>query len=354
MVEQLTDNLGEFDRFVAGQTNGHIMQTSLWPGVKSCWEHHAFIVRGASGEIISGMSILMRKLPYFGFSLAYAPRGPVYDTRGESSLTELLAGVKQFCKAHGCCSLICDPYIRKNQSHFHNIAAQLGFRTYDSAVKFDNVQPQFVMSLDIKDKTADELLASFNSKTRYNLRLAGRKGVTVSVCGTAHLDDFYSLMLTTGKRDHFTVRPKAYFEKLLTQLGNHARLYMAFYEGTAIAGTIAVQYGNKVSYVYGASADIYRNLMPNYLLQWDMMKWGLETGCEEYDFGGVAGDLDETNPLYGLYKFKKGFNSELTQFVGEYRYDFKPLVYPALKLARTLYLRLTTFLRKVKNRGDQS
>ena len=345
MVESITEGFNEFDCFVAHQENGHILQTALWSSIKSKWTYRAFVTRDTNGAIISGMGVLMRKFPVVKYSLAYAPRGPVYDMRFENSLQDLLTGVMRFCKAQNCCALICDPYIPANRSRFPDVVSQLGFRSYKSKSKFDLVQPQYVMTLDLRNKTADELLCGFHSKTRYNIRLAGRRGVDVSICDLSRLDDFYELMLTTGKRDHFKVRPKAYFKTLLTRLRDHARLYMAFYDGKPIAGTIAVQYGNKVSYMYGASADIHRNLMPNHLLQWEMIKWGLETHCAEYDFGGVAGDMEPTNPLYGLYQFKKGFGAELTEFVGEYRYDFKPLVYPALKMAQSLYVRLLNLLQ---------
>ena len=105
---------------------------------------------------------------------------------------------------------------------------------------------------------------------------------------------------------------------MLDNLGEHARLYMAFHEGQPIAGTLAIHYGDKVWYLYGASSNEHRNLMPNYLLQWSMIQWAVETGCSVYDFRGVSGDISEDNPLYGLYKFKKGFGGDFTEFVGEY------------------------------------
>ena len=84
-----------------------------------------------------------------------------------------------------------------------------------------------------------------------------------------------------------------------------------------MAGTLAIHYGNKVWYLYGASANQYRNVMPNYQLQWEMIRWALECGCDIYDFRGVSGDLSPENPLYGLYLFKKGFSGELCEFCGQ-------------------------------------
>ena len=88
-------------------------------------------------------------------------------------------------------------------------------------------------------------------------------------------------------------------------------------EGTPIAGTLAIHYGDKVWYLYGASSNEHRNLMPNYLLQWRMIQWAVETGCRIYDFRGVSGNVSEDNPLYGLFRFKQGFGGDFTEFVGE-------------------------------------
>ena len=99
---------------------------------------------------------------------------------------------------------------------------------------------------------------------------------------------------------------------------------MAFYEDKPVAGTLAIHYGDKVWYLYGASANEYRNVMPNYLLQWEMIRWAIETGCTLYDFRGVSGDLSEDNPLYGLYRFKKGFNGDLCEFCGDLELRLRP------------------------------
>ena len=134
-------------------------------------------------------------------------------------------------------------------------------------------------------------------------------------------------MIETGARDQFMIPPAQYFSNMLDNLGEDVRLYMAYHEGEAIAGTICAKFGDKVWYLYGASSNTHRNLMPNYLLQWQMIRWAVESGCKMYDFKGISGDLSEDNHLYGLYRFKSGFNATFTEFVGEYRYIFHPLAF---------------------------
>lgn len=139
----------------------------------------------------------------------------------------------------------------------------------------------------------------------------------MEIRGKEAVPDFARLMLETGVRDGFVTREASYFENMLDNLGEHARLYMAYYEGQAIAGTLAIWYGDKVWYLYGASSNEHRNLMPNYMLQWSMIEWAVEKGCRIYDFRGVPGRVGEDHPLYGLYKFKLGFGGDYCGVVGE-------------------------------------
>jgi hypothetical protein len=128
------------------------------------------------------------------------------------------------------------------------------------------------------------------------------------------------------------VRPKSYFTRFLTAMGDHARLYMGTCKGQTVCGAIAVNFSNKCCYVYGASDNVYRDAMPNYLMQWEMMRWALQTGCEVYDFQGISGNLsEENNPLYGLYRFKRGFPGEVVELVGEFELVYRPLLYRMFK-----------------------
>ena len=131
---------------------------------------------------------------------------------------------------------------------------------------------------------------------------------------------------------------------MLDNMGENARLYMAYADGVAIAGTLAILYGDKVWYLYGASDNAFRNAMPNYLLQWEMIRWAVERGCNVYDFRGVSGDLSEDNPLYGLYRFKKGFGGDLVEFAGEFNY----LINPAVDKLVNLGIKLRKVLAKIK------
>jgi lipid II:glycine glycyltransferase (peptidoglycan interpeptide bridge formation enzyme) len=329
------------------------MQTALWSGVKQDWKFQAIVIRD-DNKITGSIGILIKKLPHLKYNFAYAPRGPICDIYNKERLEQLLQAAKDYCQTQKCVTLIIDPYIRMGEGHFTKVADRLGFRVSMSKTNFNNIQPQYNSTLSLSNKTEEQLLNSFDSKTRYNIRLAARKGVIVSTCDTSYINEFYRLMVITGKRDNFSVRSKEYFEKLLSVLGQHARLYMAFYNEKAIAGTITIQYGDLVWYLYGASDNEYRNLMPNYALQWEMIKWGLETNSSLYDFGGVPGDNDADNPLYGLYKFKKGFGAEVTELVGEYSYVFKPQINLILQLAKRAMKILKGIRKRVQHNHNRA
>ena len=243
-----------------------------------------------------------------------------------------------------CCGRVFDVECDSLQEMDRQIMLRQGFRLKEGGKNFEAIQPRYVFRLNVEGKTEDELMAGFHQKWRYNIRLAQRKGVEVRICGKEMVPDFARLMLETGVRDGFVTRQPEYFSNMLDNLGEHCRLYMAFYEGEPIAGTLAIHYGDKVWYLYGASSNEHRNLMPNYLLQWRMIQWAVETGCRIYDFRGVSGDLSEDNPLYGLYKFKKGFGGDFTEFVGEMDLVLNRPVYFAVEHG-------TNLLKEVRKRA---
>ena len=113
----------------------------------------------------------------------------------------------------------------------------------------------------------------------------------------------------------------------MDSLGEHIRMYIAYYEGEAIAGSIATNYAGKTYYLYGCSSNEHRNTMSTYLLQWEMIRWAQETGCTIYDLQGVSGNYkDEDDPLYGLFRFKDGFGGQVDELVGEFNYTYKPFM----------------------------
>ena len=351
MTEAVTQkNLAEYEAFVQTHPKGHFSQSALWAKQKPAWTWQAIVCRDESGAIRGSIAFLIRKMPIVRKKMMYACRGPVCDLHDGATFAELMQAARELAKREKAYVIKIDPDVPSDDAEFVKLLEKEGFRTRDTGKNFEAIQPRYVFRLYLNGRNEEELLASFQQKWRYNIRLAERKGVTVRLCGKEMVPDFARIMIDTGMRDNFATRPPEYFAAMLDNLGEHARLYMAFYEDKPIAGTLAIHYGDKVWYLYGASANERRNLMPNYLLQWRMLQWAVETRSRVYDFRGVSGDISEDNPHYGLYRFKKGFNGEFTEFVGEYDYVIQKAAYFIAEKGSLAYKGLAARLYRIRHR----
>ena len=353
MYEIITEKtLSEYEAFVQSHPKGNFAQSFLWGKQKPMWRWQAVAVRGSDGKIKGTLALMTRPVPVIGRTLMYGCRGPVCDLDDRETLSQLIEGARALARENRAYVIKIDPDVPSSNTHFAGLLHELGFRGKEGGKNFEAIQPRYVFRLNVEGKTEDELLAGFHQKWRYNIRLAERRGVTVRICGKEMVPAFSELMLTTGVRDGFVTRKPAYFEAMLDNLGGHCRLYMAFDPaGTPIAGTLAIHYGDKVWYLYGASSNEHRNLMPNYLLQWRMIQWAVETGCRVYDFRGVSGDVSEDNPLYGLYRFKQGLGGEFTEFIGELDLVLSPVVYWCVEHGTSVFKELRRRLYLIKNRN---
>ena len=342
---QDTAAVERYNRFVKGSPFGGATQDTCWATVKKEWIPEGVYLESAAGEIIAAMSFLVKKLP-FGGSMVYATRGPVCDVYDLGTVQKLIAEADGIVKKHRAAFLRFDPEVVLDPK-LEELYTKAGFVVRNSAFgKDDLIQPRYNMVLALKDFDEEELHKTFSEKTRYNVRLAARKGVTVRCSRSPEdLKIFYELNLITVKRDKIGTRKLDYFESMLEAFGeNELRIYIAEHEGEALSAAIAINYGKKMWYIYGASSNEKRNLMPNYLMQWEMIKWALECGCELYDFGGVF-ILNKEN---GLFKFKEGFcrKDGTTELIGEIDKVYKKGVY---WLVVKLVPAFQGFKRKIKN-----
>jgi len=351
-MQILTENDKKaYKEFLESHERCNFQQSLEWTKVKTAWKNEIILSKNSEGQIVGAISVLIRKIPIFG-NLMYISRGPTCDIYDEEVLKDLTEGLKELAKKYKAFTLKWEPDIKSDDIRFKDIAKKLGFKIKENAKDFsEGIQPRYVFRLDLKDKTEDEIFAAFHQKTRYNVRVATKKGVVIKEGTREDLKDFHKIMEVTGKRDDFMIRPLSYFEKMYDQLApEHFKLVMAYYEDKPISGIIDIIYGNKIWYLYGASSNEHRNLMPNYLLQWEMIKYAIENKKDMYDFRGVVGVVDESHPQYGLYRFKKGFNAEFTEFVGELYINYKPLTYKMYKFSERLYKKFAGFKTNIKER----
>lgn len=319
-----------YNAFVASSPMSDLLQSWEWGEIKraSGWAPARYTVTDGS-EIVAAASVL-RTRPLKGAPpILYAPRGPIFRPDAGAAVAAL---VEQIRRDAGCAFVLkCDPAIEAGSAEAQ-ILRDAGFRAAGGG-GFGGVQPKAVMVLDI-DRDEDAIQEDFKSKWRYNIRLAERKGVTVEQGGRDDLATFYDLLLVTAKRDGFFVRGRGYFETLFDTLAPQGMLslWLTRYEGRAIAGAICFSFGNRVTYVYGASSNEDRKVMPNHLMQWTMIQWARKQGATLYDFRGVSpvrnGEPVEAH-IAGLNRFKEGFGARYVEYTGDLDLPLRPLVWRA-------------------------
>lgn len=327
------EQYAEYEEFLLHSETGMFQQSPAWGRVKNKFITEIIVARDEEGKIQAGMLVLIRPI-VLGYSIMYSPRGPVCDPHNRALLTELMEGAKVLAQKYKCYVLKMDPNIRKEDAEFTEIMQSLGGRfQFDGSDFSSSLQPSVVYILDIAGRTPDEMFMHFPYKTRYAIRSAAKFGVEVRECGRDSLKEFYEVMQETCERDHFSVRPLSYFERMYDELGDHLKLYLSYYEGKAISGAINITYGNRSLHLYGASSNSHRDKMPNYAMQWKMISTAAANGVRLYDFGGIAAVEDESSPLYGLYVFKRKFRGEVVEYVGEIEVVFRPAANKVLGFA---------------------
>ncbi len=347
-MSNIDDNV---KKFLQENKKTHFLQSPEWANVKTEWKNEFIVIKDENENVKGTMSILLRKVPFFNRYIMYAPRGFVCDINDKDTLSKITVEVKKIAKKYKAFIFRLDPDISNENNEFKNIMIELGYKIKKNIKNIDQViQPKYVFRLSLENKTEEELIKTFNQKTRYNIRLAIKKGVTIRTGTKEDLPIFYKIMKETGSRDDFFIRPISYFEKLYDEMSpNFVKLIIAEHEEKPIAAVMPILYGNKVWYLYGGSSNEYRNLMPNYLLQFEMMKWGLENKCEIYDFRGVSGFKNENDPQYGVYRFKKGFNGEFIEFVNELYIVFNPFMNTIFTFSQWCYRKMTSIKWKIKD-----
>jgi lipid II:glycine glycyltransferase (peptidoglycan interpeptide bridge formation enzyme) len=189
----------------------------------------------------------------------------------------------------------------------------------------------------------DEMLARQKQKTRYNIRLAAKKGVVVSQARPDDVGRWYRLYEVTARRDGFVIHGLDYYRDVLAilQPAGMAALMLAHHEGDLLAGIVVFAFGDKAQYIYGASSTEKRNFMAPYLLQWEGMRWARNQGASIYDLWGIPDRLEENEDLWGVYRHKRGYGGEIVRYVGAFDMIQTPMRHFALeRIARPLFRRV--------------
>jgi lipid II:glycine glycyltransferase (peptidoglycan interpeptide bridge formation enzyme) len=262
------------------------------------------------------------------------PKGPLVDWDDAGTADLVLDQLERYARTQRAIFIKMDPDLPFDHRAVNRIAAR-GWRVSAEQIQFRNT-----VTLELA-RSEEEILAGMKPKWRYNIRLAQRKGVHVTRAGREALALFYDMYVETGARDGFLTRQFSYYQDVwetMLQAGR-AELWIARVDMEPVAGLMLFWFGERAWYFYGASRGSHRDVMPNHLLQWEAIRWAREQGCAIYDFWGAPETLDESEPMYGVYRFKQGFGGSYIERIPAHDFVVNPALYWAYTVARPRYLR---------------
>lgn len=271
-------------------------------------------------------NIVERNLPFVG-NYFYIPRGPIFSENinieiGKDKIQKLI----ELAKREKIGWIRIDPMNEKNLEFFKK-------NTKSEIIKAPhNMQPKEIFVIDIR-KSEENLLAEMKAKTRYNIKLAQKKGVIVKEeqypGNNKYVKNFLNLTEIMAKRNKIVSHPENYYLKMLEIIPeNVLKLYVAEYQGKIIVANLVVFFGKTCIYLHGASDDEFRNVMAPYFLQWRQICDAKKAGCVRYDFGGID-TKNEKKSWAGITRFKKGFSpkTKSVEFPGSYDIVISPARY---------------------------
>ncbi|GAC1467219.1 MAG: peptidoglycan bridge formation glycyltransferase FemA/FemB family protein [Ktedonobacteraceae bacterium] len=319
-----------WDHFVNQHPQGHFLQCWGWGELKAASGWHPLRLALwdiASNQIVAAAQVLRRTAPHVSLRLghlAYIPKGPVLDWSNEPLCDAFFVQLHHYLRMTGAITLRIEVGVEVGVEESVVVLKRLVQQKMHSA---QEVQPLRTIILDI---TPDEttLLAQMKEKWRYNVRLAGRKGVTIRVAETIEdVQAWYALLETTGERDQFGIHTLAYYIQVWRTFTpvDTIRLLLAEFNGRLLAGIFVSVFARQAIYLYGASSNEQRQLMPNYLLQWEAIRWAKSRGAYSYDFWGIPETEAEDEAMVGVYRFKRGWGGRVVQFPGCYEFIYRPL-----------------------------
>ena len=356
----LTDSdQAAWNAFVAARPEGDVLQAWEWAAVKAPDWTPLRVAVFRNGHMVAGASLLRRSLPLAG-SYLYGSRGPLLeDWSDEATFKALLDAIR--AAAGNAAFLRLDPAIPTDRADVLDLLKRHDFLPTGTtdAQGFGGMQPRCVMQLDLAGRTEQEILATFKSQTRRNIKL-GLEKHGVEVVEDTTRDDmaaFHALYAVTAARDGFKPYTLAYLQNVWDNLApaGMVKLFLTRYEGQWLSGAVCFLIGDKCWYVYGASSNEHRNVMPNYAMQWAMIRWAKSQGCAWYDFRGVsprrrqegesAAEVEKEDHLQGLNRFKEGFGTRYVEYIGEFDLVYSPLAYWAFTTGKPTAQRLARKLR---------
>jgi lipid II:glycine glycyltransferase (peptidoglycan interpeptide bridge formation enzyme) len=297
-----------------------------------------------NGNLKKALQVSFHKIPHLGFTAGYFPKGPMPDEEQLNALTQL-------AKTHNALFIKLEPNVG------HVDGSPSGFSEISKFLLEHDCQPgrplftkyTFQLSLEPDE---EKLFAQLNSKTRYNVNLAFKKGVQIfEDTSEAGMEEHLQILAETTQRQGFYAHTPEYFRTMWKTLGKSGTMHIfkAVYEGQTLVSWIMFTFNKRLYYPYGASRNIHRDVMASNLMMWEMIKFGKQQGCTLFDMWGSLGpNPDEKDPWFGFHRFKKGFGGDLIEFLGTYDLVINKQVYSMYKIVEDIRWKLLRFKAKLR------
>jgi lipid II:glycine glycyltransferase (peptidoglycan interpeptide bridge formation enzyme) len=359
MMQPFRSDANQWNDLISRLPNPHVLQTWEWSQVKAKygWDPMPFIWSNKSfksdisdlsdkldlSDIDAAAMVLKRRIPIAGFAarlnILYIPKGPLMDWSDESLRERVLDDLQSFAKKQGAIFLKIDPDVVLGTGipGDEDEVVDNGGQAVMSALKrrgwlFSSDQIQFrnTVMLDLS-QSEDEMLARMKQKTRYNVRLAGRKGVSVRVGKKDDLSMLYKMYAETSVRDGFVIRDEDYYQTVWQSFMESdaptCEPLIAEVDKEPVAAIFVFYFAGRAYYLYGMSREIHREKMPNYLLQWEAMRRAKAAGYRVYDLWGAPDEFNESDSMWGVFRFKQGLGGQVVRTLGAWDYAPRPFWY---------------------------
>jgi lipid II:glycine glycyltransferase (peptidoglycan interpeptide bridge formation enzyme) len=364
-----------WDEVISRLPDPHILQSWEWAQVKNefgwvpipmIWLEDGGMIRFTGEELVdnrllgrisAAAMILKRSIQLAGIpaplSVLYVPKGPLLDWNDSQLRARVLKNLFELARQQRAIFIKIDPDVQMGSGVTGEPGAvenptgyQIAAELQNSGWRFSEEQVQFrnTVLLDI-NLDEEQLLARMKQKTRYNLRLAERKGVTVRAGTETDLLRLYNMYVETSIRDGFVIRDQSYYNTLWSTFIRHkiAQPLIAEVDGQPVAALILFTFAARAWYLYGMSTQDFRDRMPNYLLQWQAILAAKQRGCKVYDLWGAPDNFNEDDPLWGVYRFKEGLGGQVVRTIGAWD---RPVNGGLYKTYTQLLPRVLNFLRE--------
>lgn len=346
----------------------HFLQTEEWAAIKAPigWTADQKEWRDETGKLVAAAQLLVRSIRPFRIgpriSIGYIPKGPLLDWKDENLRHQVICDIETWARKMKLVFLKIDPDVELGRG----IVGSPGESPNEEGVRVrdelrsrgwidsrEQIQFRNTVILDLKG-TEEEWLARMKQKTRYNLRLAQKNDVKVRPATLDELPSLYQMYAETAQRDGFIIRPEEYYLEVWNQYiqAGMAEALVAEVGGTVVAGLVYFFLGKRAWYVYGMSTGLYREKMPNYLLQWEAMRAAKARGCLVYDLWGAPEVFSKEDAMYGVYRFKEGLGGIVVRTMGAWDFPVNKTAYFVFQQVIPRILSITRVIRRRQIRQE--